>query len=398
MSFARSRRLLLLPVLVIAVCVGLAAPAGAASTEEARLEATQGRLDAVRSDLDAAQAEQSQDAASFARAERQLIVVMEALNAALAAVKRQELAVTRAAGRLDELEQIERQQRNVMANRAVRLYKQGSFDAVGTVLTSGTPREALERTALVSVVSRADNAVVEQVTITQTAISAQRQQLKAEQETLERVAAKQRDITAQAEELRDDRALALAATSDRIKALQGQETHLEAESDRIAALARRAEQAAAAASRAQSAPAPATSSAAPAPAPAAAAPAPASAGGWVWPVSGPVTSPYGPRWGRMHEGIDIANADGTPIYAASAGTVTYAGSMGGYGNIVLIDHGGGISTAYAHQSAIVTTVGARVSAGQLIGRVGSTGQSTGNHVHFEVRVGGGTTDPMGYLP
>ena len=393
MSFEVRRRLLVLGTLVLTMCA-MAVPAVAISPEEARLEATQDRLTEVRSELDAAQAEQSQDAASFAQAERQLAVVMEALNAAEAAVARQEQAVERAASKLADLEQAERKQRGAMAARAVRLYKQGSFEAVGTVLTSGTPREALERTALVSVVSRADNAVVEQVTITQTAISAQRKQLKTEQETLERVAAKQREIAAQAEELRNDKALALAATSQRVRQLQGQETHLQTESREIAALARRAERAAAAAaaSRAQAAASSAsTVSSAPAP-------APASGGGWTWPASGPVTSGFGYRWGRMHEGIDIGAGYGAPIYAASAGTVSYAGSMSGYGNMVLVDHGGGIVTAYSHQSSIAVGVGTRVAAGQRIGSVGSTGQSTGPHLHFEVRVGGSPRDPMGYLP
>ena len=121
-------------------------------------------------------------------------------------------------------------------------------------------------------------------------------------------------------------------------------------------------------------------------------------GGWTWPTSGPVTSGFGYRWGRMHEGIDIGAPEGTPIYAASAGTVSFAGVMGGYGNMVLVDHGGGIVTAYAHQSSIHVGPGTSVAAGQQIGAVGSTGASTGPHLHFEVRVGGSPQDPMGYLP
>ena len=122
-----------------------------------------------------------------------------------------------------------------------------------------------------------------------------------------------------------------------------------------------------------------------------------SAAGYVWPVLGPVTSPFGWRWGRMHEGIDIAASSGTPIRAAAAGTVIYAGWLGGYGNLVAIDHGGGISTAYGHQSSIAVGGGAYVGQGQVIGYVGSTGHSTGPHLHFEVRVNGVPQDPLGYL-
>ena len=121
-----------------------------------------------------------------------------------------------------------------------------------------------------------------------------------------------------------------------------------------------------------------------------------SASGFIWPVSGPSTSGFGWRWGRMHEGIDIGAGCGTPIRATASGTVVYAGWMDGYGNITIIDHGGGMATAYGHQSAIYVG-GGSVTQGQTIGAVGSTGHSTGCHLHFEVRVNGTPVDPLGYL-
>jgi len=121
-----------------------------------------------------------------------------------------------------------------------------------------------------------------------------------------------------------------------------------------------------------------------------------SSSGLIWPVSGPITSGFGWRWGRMHEGIDIGAPCGTPIHAAASGSVIYTGWMDGYGNIVIIDHGGGIATAYAHQSAIYVG-GGSVSQGQTIGAVGSTGHSTGCHLHFEVRVNGTPVNPLNYL-
>jgi murein DD-endopeptidase MepM/ murein hydrolase activator NlpD len=122
-----------------------------------------------------------------------------------------------------------------------------------------------------------------------------------------------------------------------------------------------------------------------------------SAAGYVWPVLGPVTSPFGWRWGRMHEGIDIAASSGTPIRAAASGTVIHAGWLGGYGNLTVIDHGGGVATAYGHQSSLAAGSGAFVAQGQVIGYIGSTGHSTGPHLHFEVRVNGVPQDPLGYL-
>jgi murein DD-endopeptidase MepM/ murein hydrolase activator NlpD len=122
-----------------------------------------------------------------------------------------------------------------------------------------------------------------------------------------------------------------------------------------------------------------------------------SAAGLIWPVSGPVTSPFGWRWGRMHTGIDIGVPYGTPIHAAAAGTVIYATWMEGYGNLVVIDHGNGLATAYAHQSQIAVSYGQQVAQGDVIGYVGCTGHCFGPHLHFEVRVNGQPVDPLGYL-
>jgi murein DD-endopeptidase MepM/ murein hydrolase activator NlpD len=122
-----------------------------------------------------------------------------------------------------------------------------------------------------------------------------------------------------------------------------------------------------------------------------------SAQGLIWPVSGPVTSPYGMRWGRLHAGIDIAAPTGTPIRAAASGTVVLAAWNGGYGNYTCIDHGGGMATCYAHQSSYAVSSGAQVSQGQVIGYVGNTGHSFGAHLHFEVRINGAPVDPLGYL-
>jgi murein DD-endopeptidase MepM/ murein hydrolase activator NlpD len=121
-----------------------------------------------------------------------------------------------------------------------------------------------------------------------------------------------------------------------------------------------------------------------------------SSSGLIWPVSGPVVSGFGMRWGRMHTGIDIAVGYGTPIHASASGNVIFAGSMGGYGNFVIVDHGGGLSTAYAHQSSIAIG-GGSVSQGQVLGYVGCTGHCFGPHLHFEVRVNGSAVDPLGYL-
>jgi murein DD-endopeptidase MepM/ murein hydrolase activator NlpD len=133
------------------------------------------------------------------------------------------------------------------------------------------------------------------------------------------------------------------------------------------------------------------------PGPAPAGPIRQGGGGYIWPVNGPVVSPFGQRWGRLHAGVDIAVPAGTPIRAAASGTVAMAGWMGGYGQYTCIQHGGGVATCYAHQSSIAVSSGASVKQGQVIGAVGCTGHCFGDHLHFEVRINGSPVDPMGYL-
>lgn len=116
----------------------------------------------------------------------------------------------------------------------------------------------------------------------------------------------------------------------------------------------------------------------------------------VWPTQGTISSHFGWRWGTMHEGVDIAANTGTEVLAADSGMVSFAGWSGGYGYLVKIDHGGGKETRYAHLSKIAVEVGQTVTKGQVIGYVGSTGKSTGPHLHFEVRINGVAKDPLSF--
>ena len=115
------------------------------------------------------------------------------------------------------------------------------------------------------------------------------------------------------------------------------------------------------------------------------------------PVSGVLTSRYGYRWGRTHTGIDIGVPTGTGVKAAASGTVTFAGWKGSLGNLVVISHGNGVQTYYGHNSRIVVKAGQKVSQGEVVAKAGSTGRSTGPHVHFEVRVNGLSYNPLGYV-
>jgi LysM repeat protein len=118
----------------------------------------------------------------------------------------------------------------------------------------------------------------------------------------------------------------------------------------------------------------------------------------AWPVKGSISSRFGPRNGTVHEGLDISAPDGTPVYAAEDGKVTYADELRGYGNMIILKHAGKISTIYAHNKKNLVKSGDIVRKGQKIAEVGQTGKATGNHLHFEVRIGEKPVNPEFYLP
>jgi murein DD-endopeptidase MepM/ murein hydrolase activator NlpD len=127
--------------------------------------------------------------------------------------------------------------------------------------------------------------------------------------------------------------------------------------------------------------------------------APEDGDAFRWPVAdGAVTSPFGRRDADHHDGIDIQAPTGSVVHAAQAGRVIYSASLRGYGNLVIVDHGGGLATVYAHNQRNLVRAGARVSAGQPIARLGATGRTTAPHLHFEVRKDNVARDPLAYLP
>ena len=273
--------------------------------------------------------------------------------------------------------------------RLVAIYQSDTPDTVEVVLTSESLAEVLDQLDYMRDVGRQDKHIATQVREARLAMKRTRARTA---RTRKQVAATTAAVEARVNEHRavrdrlvaDQNALA-SARSDRnhvLTSVRSQESqdrknveNLQAESAQLTA-------------RIQAAQARSSSSQAS---------RPPSSAGFIWPTSGTLTSGFGWRWGRMHEGIDIAAPTGTPISAAASGTVIYAGWMGGYGNLVVIDHGNGLATAYGHQSSIAVGSGTYVSQGQTIGYVGSTGHSTGPHVHFEVRVNGSPVDPLGYL-
>ena len=303
--------------------------------------------------------------------------------------------------------------------RLVEIYTSDPTEPLSVVLEAASFGDMLDQLEFLSDIGRKDEKIVTEVRRAKLHMHRLRENTKetreAQVETTRAVEARTAEQRAARDRLAwSQRELATArqakqstlhgVRADRNDA-QAHMDELEAESAALAARiqaaqAARAAQAAQAAQTERSAHADrATSQAMPSPASSEpASPEPVSSGsGFIWPVHGVVTSVFGWRWGRMHEGIDIAVASGTPVVSAAAGTVIIAGWSGGYGNLVVVDHGNGIATAYGHNTNVTVFVGQSVSQGQLIAYSGSTGHSTGPHVHFEVRVNGAATDPFGYL-
>ena len=277
-----------------------------------------------------------------------------------------------------------------LGNRLVDLYERGEPSALEVVFESKSVTDLIDQAQVVESLGAQDTSIAAQVGTAKERVKAQREHTKRFRSL---VAAELRTIAVRTNQVRALRDRLLASQNQLAAARANKRDALENVKESKAEFLHEAAglQAASASLAAQIRSAQSTSSYS---APSDTTP---SAAGFIWPVNGPVTSGFGLRWGRMHEGIDIGVGYGTPIHAAAAGRVVYAGWMSGYGNLVAIDHGGGISTAYGHQSSIAVSVGQIVAQGETIGYVGCTGHCFGPHLHFEVRINGAPVDPLGYL-
>ena len=274
----------------------------------------------------------------------------------------------------------------VLRQRLVAIYESSRPDALTVILNSNGFDDLLNRYQYLSRIQSQDTSIAERV-------RSLRDQTR---ETVVTVRAARNEIAAKKAELQRTQAelqarqsdLASARQQDQHALAQVQSTQQRLEGDLSAIQGQIQAQLAAA------------QAAAPAPAAPAGPIQGQSSSGFIWPVSGPITSPFcEPRpWEACHPGIDIGVPTGTPIHAVADGRVSIAGPEGGYGNYTCIDHGGGLSSCYAHQESIAVSVGQSVSQGQVIGISDCTGMCFGPHLHFEVRVNGQVVDPMGYLP
>lgn len=333
---------------------------------------------------------------------RQIEEQLRQATAELGTIKEQRVAVENDIT-LNERQLAEAQKRlegreSVFYKRVRDIYINGRLSYLDVVIGSKDFSDFANRLEVLKRIIDSDITLINEIKKERADIEAHKQKLEADRAKLvelEKAAlAKQAEI----EQKKAERNVVLQkAQNDRATAMQAIE-ELNASSAQVSAMLKERQAARAAAAAAASAAAAQSSG------------GQGASDNWVqgtgqlgWPVSGEITSPYGyrvhPIWGTTiyHSGIDIGVDEGTPVHAADGGVVVWSGWMGGYGYAVVIDHGNGLSTLYGHNSELAVDEGQSVAKGQVISYAGSTGNSTGPHVHFEVRVNGDPVDPMGYL-
>jgi murein DD-endopeptidase MepM/ murein hydrolase activator NlpD len=388
--------LLAMSLALLASCAVAVATAPAKSNSE-KLEAVEDKIGAVEeregvltSDIEAMGDEISALEGQVSALRNQEAAAEEELTAKQAELERAEAELRKALDRLETLRGRLKRALVVLRERLVAIYTYGSTDITSVVLSAEDYGDMVARTEYFDAINESDSRLAERVRELRDEAKKLVRVRKTSKLTIEKardqIAAKEQRLEATRSTLESREGALLSARAKQRHTLKGIEgerhEHEEVASEIRAEIA----QEIAEATGGVALPAGPMSS--------------PSAAGFIWPLEGTVTSGFGYRWGRMHEGIDISVPEGTPIRAVASGTVILLQSeyeSGGYGNYTCIDHGGGLSTCYAHQSSFATSVGAQVSQGDVIGLSGNTGNSTGPHLHFEVRINGAATDPLGYL-
>jgi murein DD-endopeptidase MepM/ murein hydrolase activator NlpD len=394
------RRLATALVLAAAGLLTLLAAAPASAEDlRSQLEAKETKLGEVRERKEVLTTTIAQNKAQIDRLIGEVAVIRnrEAAVRARLAAKQAELdgAVAQLEEAQERLGQVRLHLKRALValrERLVAMYESGNPDLLSVILGSAGVEDLAARTEYLDRLHGMDEAVVDRVGDLRDEVAqlvASRREAKYQIESArDTIAAEERTLVSTRTALHGRQQALVAARADREAALATISEHEEELDGDVSAIQSKIVAQLAA------------TGAAPLPA----GPIQEGSGGLIWPVSGPIASGFGGRnigaGYEYHPGIDIAVPEGTPIRAAAAGTVALQQSeaeSGGYGNYTCIDHGGGLSTCYAHQSSFVVSLGDLVSQGEVIGYTGCTGYCLGPHLHFEVRIYGEVTDPMGYL-
>jgi murein DD-endopeptidase MepM/ murein hydrolase activator NlpD len=364
------------------LCTLLLPAAGSVAGPDDELQETEERLEELRDEIDAEQAEAGSlkdriDILSgqISDLHREIARLDADIARVQAEVRTAEAQIARTQKRIDGVAERARDQ-------AVALYKAGTTETLNALLNSKTIAELDARIEMLDLAAQENTDALVAYGRLKEEMQRQARALFDKREQLSGIRSQRAEVVATLEDRENQLAADLASLENEIVSHKNQEGNLE---DRAAELR----------DDILAAQAPTVVPAGPV---ANVQPSGPSGSGFIWPLNGPVTSGYGYRWGRMHTGLDIDGYTGQGIVASKSGRVILASSYSGYGNTVIIDHGGGISTLYGHMSAFAVSRGQSVAQGQRVGSVGCTGSCTGDHLHFEVRVNGRPVNPLGYLP
>lgn len=362
-------------LLVVALLATSAVPASAAQDPRAARDAARARKAKLATELDTLKANEGQLLTAAKALQDQVLAQAARVDAARQAVRAANAQLAEAEQSLAETRESMGRLQQLLVERAVAAYMSPYRDDPNGFGDTTDLAASARRKVLLEAVAANDDALLDELDAAQEDYAIQ--QAAAEQAKA-RAEARESETRARLAELekaeREQRRLAQAVATRQREVLSEIDAQAKAESELsriIASRARAVESGGSTTAR--------------------------NAGGCIWPAKGRVTSEYGRRWGRLHAGIDIGAPSGTPIWAAKAGVVIFAGRQSGYGNVIIIDHGGGMTTLYGHQSRLMARDGQSVAQGQRIGSVGNTGRSTGPHLHFETRYGGSPRNPRGCL-
>jgi murein DD-endopeptidase MepM/ murein hydrolase activator NlpD len=375
---------------VLALVVGLATPAGAASTTAARKRQAQARaakaaaaakLNALKASDDQLEKAVSALATQVRAQNAKVASARQAVNVAESAVKAADAQIAATESEMSNLH-------GAVVDRAVAAYVRPQQAAFAGISEAKSLEDASRRASMLRQVANSDRDILDQLRATREDLGIEKEKAAAAREVAaQRRAAADQQLSAYKANLAEKARLEHALNA-RIAEVTGEVDALAREDAAIQAVLNSEAAKAAAARRASRDGAGSADDSG----------GRISGVGMRWPVGGPVTSEFGYRWGRLHAGLDIGAGTGTPIHAAKSGTVIFSGQQNGYGNVIIISHGGGLTTLYGHQSRLAARDGDEVSTGDVIGYVGSTGHSTGPHLHFETRVNGSPQNPRRFLP
>jgi murein DD-endopeptidase MepM/ murein hydrolase activator NlpD len=403
----RLRHLLAGAVLPLVLCASLwlvlplgseaQSPQGRAASLQKKIETTRGKIGrrkgtehVLTSDIQRWSSKISRLQGSISKLQTRQSRIQEDLDARRAELVQTQKDLRSERARLARLRARLAEGRKILSRRLAELYMADKPDLMTVVLNSDGFADLLERGEFLSRIQNQDNTVIKLVRDAKadaTSTAKRLDKLEARQQELTAIVLKRRDEVAVVKneligtrvgyaQTRSGKANALRKVRTERKSLETHLSELQKESAKVQAQLQ-----------------------GPGAAGLPAGPIKGGSGRFIWPVNGTLTSPWCETrsWEACHPGIDIAVPTGTPIRAADGGRVAIAGWVGGYGNYICLQHTASLSTCYGHQSALKVSVGQQVSQGQVIGLAGSTGHSTGPHLHFEVRINGAVTNPMAYL-